>query len=379
MKKLWLLVYKPVLAVIVWVLLLGAFAYYRIDRFGVNPQFPYYNILITKVQRPAEAVWAFFDGAHFVRLAEFGYVDVGTQAFFPLYPLLIRGMHQLTHLPIILSGQLVSILSLAGAAIVLNYLFPKRGRQILFWLLVFPTSFFFAAVYTESLFLFLSLLCLALLQRRHFLMAAMVAGLASATRLVGGFLAAAVLWEYFQFYRSLPDKRRRGWRLIVASAGLGVLSLSGLLFFMWFLYYRFGDPLMFLHVQTLFGAERSSDRMILLPQVLYRYGRMILTVDQGSWLYQRIWLELAIFLGAVYLWFRNLRKLPLSWTVYTGLSLLLPTLTGTLSSVPRYVLAFLPFLVPVDLRFAKAWLWALLAFGMLVYLWWVFSGGFFVA
>lgn len=306
-----------------------------------NPSFPYYNILLTKVQQPLQTVWAYFDGAHYIRLAEYGYVDVGTQAFFPLYPLLLRTVSSTFHLPIITTGQILGVLFLILSLALIYQLFSASPWQKIWLLLTFPTSFFFVCVYTESLFLFLSLAFFLALKKEKLFVAATIAGLASATRLVGGFLALALVLKIIQLR---PAKLNL--RFVISHMLLALISLSGFIAYSYFLWIRFSDPLMFLHVQGMFGANRSSGEIILLPQVLYRYLNMVLTVDPTSFLYQRIWFELITFLLAVAAWFYNLKHHSRPVSLYVALSILLPTLTGTLSSFPRYLLVLLPFLAP---------------------------------
>ena len=73
-------------------------------------------------------------------------------------------------------------------------------------------------------------------------------------------------------------------------------------------------------------------------------------MDPTSFLYQRIWLELIFFLGAIWGWYRNLNRVSKEISLYVILSLLLPTLTGTLSSISRYTLVLVPFLLPPKLN-----------------------------
>lgn len=360
MKKLSTIFLKSLLILSIWVAGLYLFASYRIDHSGVDTQFPYYNILLTKVQNSKEAVWAYFDGTHYVRLAENGYVDTGTQAFFPVYPALVRVVKTFTHLPIVLSGQIISLFFLLLSIILIHYLFPGSVTKVLLWTLLFPTSFFFATVYTESLFLFETLLFFFLLTQKKYLPAAIVAGFAGATRLVGVFLTLSLLIELVRA------------RVKPLTYLLLLVSLSGFLGYSFFLYYQFGDPLMFLHVQGMFGGERSSDKLILLPQVIFRYLKMIFTVDPTSPLYPRLWLELTVFAGIAWVWFKNLKIIPLSHSVFIAASLILPTLTGTLSSVPRYALVLVPLLVG-SRKFS------LLSLLLLLYFFWVYIGGAFVA
>jgi Gpi18-like mannosyltransferase len=54
-----------------------------------------------------------------------------------------------------------------------------------FYLIIFPTSFFLIQVYTEGLFVGLTLACLAMLKRKHWLVAALLGVCATLTRAVG--------------------------------------------------------------------------------------------------------------------------------------------------------------------------------------------------
>ena len=100
--------------------------------------------------------FANFDGAHYLLIAKNGYTTY-QQAFFPLYPLLIRWLSPLFSNNLLLTGLIISNLSfLLGLYIFSKYLkLTTNNQQLTVWviifLLVFPTSFFFAAVYTEGL------------------------------------------------------------------------------------------------------------------------------------------------------------------------------------------------------------------------------------
>lgn len=337
---------------------------------SVNPTFPYYHSLLSYVKDAGYAFWGYFDGVHYLRLIENGYADIGTQAFFPLYPALISILSYLTGLNAYLSATAFSLFCLALSLLFLWKLFPlEKYRQTIF-LLLFPTSFFFLSVYTESLFLLLSLVFFFLLKKEKYILASVVAALASATRLVGVFLGLVLVWRLISRY-----KLTRPVYVLVIS----LVSVSGLLFYMYFLWSKFGDPLMFLHVQEMFGANRSGREIIILPQVMYRYLKMIFTVDPTSFLYQRIWLELIFFLGALWAWYKNLNSVGKEVSLYVILSLLLPTLTGTLSSIPRYILVLVPFLLPPNLNKISYFLLYTFNFLLLIYLFFHFTHGTFVA
>lgn len=326
--------------------------------------FPYYDTDLAPFYSRFWATFAHFDGIHYLRIAERGYADWGSQAFFPLYPLLIRLVTPLTGSPLT-AGLLISWLSLALAVVGIRRLFPERSK--LFWLiLAFPTAFFFLTIYTESLFFALSIWFFVALKEKRFWLAAFLAGLASATRLVGAFLAISLLIKLFHHPLSIIHK-----------SFLLLISLSGLLLYMFFLYRTTGDPLLFFHVQPVFGAGRSGGELIILPQVLYRYARILLTTSYETFLFWRSFLELGFFAWSLTVLCNKFKKLPLSVSTYLTLSLLLPTLTGTLSSLPRYILVLIPWLLPESKRGILLYLTLALPLSLLLLL--EFTRGIFVS
>lgn len=374
MKKFFVNSISSVLLIFSWASLLTMLGVWFFRQHSVVPTFPYYYILLLNVRDAAYALWGYFDGVHYLRIISAGYVDIGSQAFFPLYPLLVRGISQVFSLAPYISGIFVSLFSLSGSITVIKYLFSEKKYYVIITLLLFPTSFFFVGLYTESLFLFLSLSFFLALKQHRFFVAALIAGLASATRLVGVFLALSLLLKIVE---RLPAKHNT--KYIINNTLLMLISLSGFLFYIYFLWDKFNDPLMFLHVQSMFGAERSGSEIILLPQVLYRYLKMVLTVDPTSFLYQRIWLELVSFLIAIFAWFNNLKHHYSYISLYVALSLILPTLTGTLSSFPRYVLVLLPFLLPIDMSKSRYYQLNFIFLVLLIYLYSRYCYGTFIA
>lgn len=288
-----------------------------------------------------ESVWANFDGVHYLNIARQGYLQF-QQAFFPLYPFAIRRLADCLALG---SGSfLVAGLGISHLAfLVALFLFHQLARldfeekvawRGIFYLLIFPTSFFFGGVYTESLFLAFALGAFLAARKNHWWLAGILGGLASATRLVGIFLFPALLAECHQ---QASKKRGKQLNQLVALTLIAV----GFLVYMGYLKKTTGDPFFFVHIQPLFGAERTGGKLILLHQVFWRYLKMILGTKL-DYLYFTVWLELlssVLFLGLAVLVYLKSR---LSYTIFMALSFLTPTLTGTFSSMPRYVLVLFP-------------------------------------
>lgn len=217
------------------------------------------------------------------------------------------------------------------------------GVLILF---LFPTAFFFRAVYTESLFLSVVLSSFLAARKRQWLLAGVLTALASATRVTGIFLVPALGIEVWLQYQSRESSRRRP--TIVAflreqAQALIYISIGsiGLLSYMVFLSKRFGDPLAFFHVQSSFGAGRQTP-LIPYPQVVWRAVKILATTQWNFRYVTSIQEFLAGTLPLIALFCAYRTKVRLSYLVFALLCFFLPPLTGTFSSMPRYILVCFP-------------------------------------
>ena len=148
----------------------------------------------------------------YLSIADEGYrykgVDLPSVAFFPLLPLLMRGARLITG-DTLLAGLLVANLALAAAAILL-YRFVENewgmdvAERSVWYLLIFPASFFGSAIYTESLFLLLSIAAFYFARRTRWWGAGLAGILAALTRLIGVILTPALLVEWWQQRRAAP-------------------------------------------------------------------------------------------------------------------------------------------------------------------------------
>lgn len=285
--------------------------------------------------------WANFDGEHYLAIAIFGYKE-REQAFFPVYPGMISAL-AMPFSPDLLSslvnstivGLVISNFSFLLALIILwNLIKIDYSKKIALFtlatILLFPTSFYFGAVYSESLFLLLSVSSFYLARKGRWFSASLLGMVASATRVFGILLLVAFIIEAWQQRAKLS---KSFWIFLIP---------LGLLIYMLYQYFTVGDPLAFYSLQKQVGEQHQLG-LILLPQVYFRYVKMLLTVDLGNPIYQTIILEFSVglifFLLPVYGYFQKMR---LSYLAYAMLGFLLPTLTGSFSSVPRYVTILFP-------------------------------------
>ncbi|HEX3356968.1 MAG TPA: mannosyltransferase family protein, partial [Tepidisphaeraceae bacterium] len=202
--------------------------------------------------------WVQWDARWYARIAEHGYTDADGDAsvrhnagFLPLYPLLVRAVSFVVH-DIHVAGLLVANLAFAGAMLLLFALvcrlFPgERGEEIarrtIVLICVWPFSFFFGAMYSESLMLLCAIGAFYCAHRKWWLMAGVCAAAAGATRLVGSATAVSLAFVAF----SQPDRSSRFSRLRQgASIPIALMGIGG---FMAYLAIRFHDPMAYMTTQ----------------------------------------------------------------------------------------------------------------------------------
>lgn len=320
-----------------------------------------------------------FDGVHYVNIAQRGYVDEGR--FFPLFPgmiyLLSQGLHWLTganHLGLVVGISLAHLfLIISGCLLVKLHgtLDPttKHPFMPLILLLAFPTSFFLGAVYTESLFLTLILASFWFSRQSRWVNAAVMAALASATRLVGIAVLPALLYEWWQ------HKKRS-----IVSLGMLLLVPVGLGMYAWYNSQLWGDWSYFLTAHTQLGNSREVNLLSPLV-VIYRYLRIFLTFELSlyEWWIALLEMCMAGFVGFS-LWLAWWKKIPTTYLLFAVLVIAIPILSGTLSGFPRYALMAFPLFLGWS-RVSPRWQWAYIATTgpLLVILLTLFTRGYFVA
>ena len=313
-------------------------------------------------------LWSHWDGEHYVALAAGGYLQPPenvSPAFFPLYPLLMRSVAELFGGPVSegalsLWGPLVSLLFLP-LALFFVYRIAEDGfgeqvaRATTLAVAFFPTTFFLNCAYTESLFLALSAGSLwACRVRKDLLLACVLAALAGATRNVGVFLMAPL------FIGWLRDVRYYRWRGIYLA-----LAPSGLIVYAGYLWWRFGDPLLFYTDQGKWGRQAAGplatagrvweaavegSARLLDPRLWAdpSLGNLANHLEEANNLYN---LMFFVFAGVVLI--AGLWELPPDLSVYTFLLVTPVTLFGPpqspLMGTPRYVLVAFPLFIMLGL------------------------------
>lgn len=288
------------------------------------------------------ASWAQWDGGHFYNIAKFGYFAPNEYAFFPLFPILIKFTSFLLFDNILLAGFLITNI----AFLIFLYVFyeliktkydQKIARSSLITLITFPTTYFAVAYYSESLFLLFIALTFLLLEKRKFLQAAIFVSLASLTRTLGIFLVIPQIISCLQDIKfNLRNINAKALSIPVALVGFGAYST--------YLHLKFNDPFYFLTVQS------TWNRTILNPlTTVYSY----LTQNLGSKAFNDF-LDVFLTITFVIILAAGRKQIPFSWWLFALLAILIPVSTGTLTSMPRYLLASLPVFILIGDYLTKA-------------------------
>jgi hypothetical protein len=243
--------------------------------------------------------WLRFDGGWYVLIADRGYSYAEGQqssvAFFPAYPLLVRGIgRSVGNVP--LGGILATIACGFGAsASYWRWCTARLPRPeavgAFLALLLYPYAWYlYGAVYGDALFLLAVVGAFLLLDRGHPVLAGLVGLVATSARLVGVALVVGLLVGVLE-QRGAFSGTRWGFlprkvdirRLRRADAGV-LLAPLGLVAWMAWLWHRFGDPLLFSSVQEYWGqpsTPRTWFKIDLLaalhgsPDRLYAYGCLV--------------------------------------------------------------------------------------------------------
>jgi hypothetical protein len=345
--------------------------------------------------------WAHWDGVWFIRIASGGYGShTSTQAFFPLYPLLLRVFAPAAAHNYVIAGVVISVACYAGAMAVLYRLVnDEAGARVALWsvvfISVFPMALFFQAVYSESLFLLLTLSSFAAARRGRWALAGLAGLLAVLTRSSGLLLVAplALIWWEQRRGSALrlpggpaltppmptrrPSLRSLGWLALVP---------AGLALYMTYLWRQFHDPLLFS------DAQRAWGRTLALPTTAVWRG-LVLAVQAVYWLLVRgaqaglgvpaanggwhldLLARLPEFLAlllALRLLVACWRRLPAPYTVYAAAACLFPLFypesSQPLSSYPRFLLVNFPLFIALAVLLAESRLWRWVVVGVMLVL-----------
>ena len=327
-----------------------------------------------------------WDSGYYLKISNNGYEINGTEkAFFPLYPLLISILRELTGISSIWAGLIISAASFATACFLLyQWVRLDYSSDIalgtVVCICIFPMSFFFLAIYAESVFLLTSIASVYFARKGRFIESGIAIALAGATRPPAFLLAIPFVIEFIHqqdFSRSKISKFVIG--CIIAPSGLAGYFL--------FLAIQSGN----FNVFELYMSVQNSEwnRSLSWPWITFAHSIQALAFGKNinpDWFSRTIVAQnlFFAFIGLLTLFWSPL-KLRYSTTAFLFGSMLFYFSNHgpngyAFWSFPRHFAAIFPvYLIAsiasnrLDKRFQ--WVLALISFGLLcVYTAWFASG-----
>ena len=285
--------------------------------------------------------WQRWDNLWYIDIAIDGYSrNTGSTDFVPLFPMLVAGIGRVLFGQYMLAALLVSNVAYLTALVyfyrLTKRLFDiKRAEESILFLIAFPTAFFLASGYTDSLYLALLLMAFYYAEEQRWLLVALLAALAPITRLQGVILVLPLGFLYLQ--QRGWNWRKLDWKIIPL-----LLSPLTLGIYLLYVYLIVGD--------TNFSSSMSQhwDIKLVFPGVSLFDGitHLFNFTDSFDLLTNLIDLTaIIIFVSMTVIWARQ--KLPAAYLIYSVLTILIfLTREGTIGyywmSITRYFLAIFP-------------------------------------
>jgi hypothetical protein len=212
-----------------------------------------------------EGLWR-WDSGWFARIATTGYwFDPSRQspvAFYPLYPLLMRGFEAAIG-SYFLGAILITMASGLALVVLLYHWTDERlgepaARMAVWVLLLYPFSvFLYGAAYSDALFAAATILAFACLERDRPWLAGLAGAAATATRPVGLAVLIGLVVRACERRGVFGEPGRRALhldRLRATDTGV-LLSAAGMGLYWTYLWFAFGEPLAWIHAMSAPGWE----------------------------------------------------------------------------------------------------------------------------
>lgn len=279
-----------------------------------------------------------YDAQWYVHIAREGYNPEALTSgeknivFFPLYPLLIAigapFLGGYAWAGIMLSSFFQLLWMCVLYRLVEKEYSASAARTVLWLMILFPMSIFYHAVYTESLFLFLTVLTVFFARQHVWWGSALAAFFASLTKFQGVLLFPVLVLELYL------QKREEGawsWKRLLP---LFVAPLGPVVYFS-YLQWLTGDFWAAMKAQQSFGLGRVVGWH---PEYLW---------DQITHLtlwhsFKNSSIDLLLLVSALLLTVMMIRKIRPTYTLYAALGILMPLSTWSLMSMGRYVMILFP-------------------------------------
>jgi len=282
-----------------------------------------------------------WDAAWYLMIAHRGYpgsrllrAHLSDVAFFPLHPMLLRGLTDVTRLPSLVAGELLVAGLGAVAALLVWRLADRLGgpvvaqRAVLLFCF-FPGAFSLSFIYAEPLMIVGLAGCLVALVERRWILAGLAGAIATASRPNACVILLACAWAAAGAIR-----RDRDWRSL-AAPGLAASGIGGYFLYLWA---HSGD------LGAWFRSERVMWHDHMSPTAIVSYFRQVLNHPPS--LHSAGLDGLVLMLGLVFIAAALLGLRRVAWprplVAYTVAALLLPLTSVAVGPRPRILMAAFP-------------------------------------
>jgi len=329
---------------------------------GVSPFETYANSSIQELEKNGFfskyflSPWFRWDTVHYVGIAENGYDSQPLYTVWPpLYPILIKIFSTLFK-PSLLAAMVASNLFLIIAItlflkLITDLFNEKIAKECLFFLLLFPTSLYLIAPYTESIFLALSLTVIYASIKKKWLLAGIVSGLAAITRVQGIFLIFPIVIEGVQTYSFTKDKK--AFLKFIPATFFAPLTYG-----IYCIYVRFGlqSDWPWVSLNTFWGQHFGMPWEGIIGNITALFGR---NLTPESTLPFIKFLTVVVTIYSVFFLIKISKKIPLSIAVFSWVNLLLVLSKvddqSLMISTMRYLLPIFPIFIGQAMIMTKKW------------------------
>lgn len=325
---------KIIIIFLIWIITVNLFALLTLNRFNLKADTAYFWIPQNYYQEQGlnfNTIHAQWDSFWILDIVRKSYYLRETEAianvvFFPTYPFLIKIGTFLIHDDIFV-GWLISVFSLFFALIFIKKLIKEFFPEIdyletIIFLLIFPTAYFFNAVYTESLFLLLSVATIYYAKKDQKYLVASLGFLAALTRVTGVLLFIPVVWY-------LLEKNKFNFKQIIKAKNLYIFAIPlGLFSFFLFHYLKFDNFLLFFDIESAWGRSFKINKDHFISSNPVAITNLIL--------------DSSFVIFALIMTFFTWKKIDKGLAMYMFATILVAISTGTLMSIGRYILTLFP-------------------------------------
>ena len=292
-------------------------------------------------------LWNTWDAQQYIKIAKYGYSSSTVDernlliVFFPLFPLL-TSLFALVFQDYIVSALIVSNLAYGAAAYYLYKLVKidfdsDDAYRAVMYFSIFSTAYFMHAVYTESLFLALTIASFYYARKENWALSGVIGMLAATTRITGILILPVLIIEYLsqREYKIRTIRKDVVW--------IGVIGL-GLVSYLIINYIVYGDPFQFMVIQK----EHWNKKLAFPYEGLIRAWELVSDKNPAESLLVS-WVETVFAALGLVLIIISFFRVRLSYSLYALATWLVVTSTWFWLSIPRYTLSMFPIFIVLAL------------------------------